>query len=908
MKYRFLICLLFLSFCVSPFSSMAQVDSSILAMADWVKAYNHFGKYNPQEKVYLHFDNTGYYLGETMWFAAYVVTAPQLRPTQMSKVLYVELLTPEGRIVETKKLKIEGGRCHGEFALTSPLLVAGFYEVRAYTRVMLNWEGSYYTRVLPVFDRPEEPGQYGMKITRYPRSQRVPEERAAAPDYKSLNLSFYPEGGELVEGLPGRVAFKAIDDEGRSVAVSGTVYDSDERPVATLETLHCGMGSFTLTPGDEPCRAEISYNGKTYRYTLPEAKAAGYTLRVDNSDRDSLHIKIRRSRDIQGGWVGLTVSCRGIAHAFEVADLRGQEEAGLHLSKADFPAGVQQITLFTPEGEVLGERLAYHQRDDHQLHITVDGQKSSYRPYEKITLPLHVTDAEGRPVSTTLSVSVRDAGTEIPTHYTSTLSANLLLESDVKGYIEDIGYYFESDDAEHRAALDLLLLVQGWRRYEWRQQAGVEPFEPVHRVEEGIMVQGQVLSSLRGKMREGVDVSVWAYSPTVNVQGNVLTDSLGRFVFLSNDIFGLCQLAIRTQSLNGEKKKIRDYQIILDRMFSPNSRCYHPDEKILPQVAEARLEDVWIEADTLLQDSTLSMTERDHQLSEVKVKATRAQTLGGRINMEYDVEAEEDKLIDTRVSYTGDMLDFLERINPYFSRRDVRTYTRDIGGVVNPIQTYTDAPKINTSPILSASVTDPAFYGSDGNSSSGGALTSEPGVGLAVGARTIDHGSEALSAENARGEEYNEACFYKGRRVYFYVNGSRIENTVWLDVSNVLVSEVKRIQIAEDFDFVRVNFICDRNTKRIEKKGYRLTRLQGYSIPAEFYHIDYSHGVLPDEQDYRRTLYWNPALATDSLGRAYIDFYNNSCATRLRVNAETLTSDGVPGTFGDGGAARQAVE
>ena len=318
-----------------PAKLSSQVDSSILAMADWVKAYNHFGKYNPQEKVYLHFDNTGYYLGETMWFAAYVVTAPQLRPTQMSKVLYVELLTPEGRIVETKKLKIEGGRCHGEFALTSPLLVAGFYEVRAYTRVMLNWEGSYYTRVFPVFDRPEEAGQYAMKITRYPRSQRVPEERAAAPDYKSLNLSFYPEGGELVEGLPGRVAFKAVDDEGRSVAVSGTVYDSDERPVATLETRHQGMGSFTLTPGSKPCRAEITYNGKTYRYTLPEAKAAGYTLGVDNSSGDSLHIKIRRSRDIQGGWVGLTVSCRGIAHAFEIADLRGQEEAELHLSKAE---------------------------------------------------------------------------------------------------------------------------------------------------------------------------------------------------------------------------------------------------------------------------------------------------------------------------------------------------------------------------------------------------------------------------------------------------------------------------------------------------------------------------------------------------------------------------------------------
>ena len=108
-KYPFYI-LLSLYFISLAVEARGQVDDSILAMAELVKSYNHFGKYNPQEKVYLHFDNTGYYLGETIWFSAYVVTSPQLRPTEMSKVLYVELLTPEGRIVETKKLKIEGGR------------------------------------------------------------------------------------------------------------------------------------------------------------------------------------------------------------------------------------------------------------------------------------------------------------------------------------------------------------------------------------------------------------------------------------------------------------------------------------------------------------------------------------------------------------------------------------------------------------------------------------------------------------------------------------------------------------------------------------------------------------------------------------------------------------------------------
>lgn len=820
-----------------PERLLSQVDSSILAMADWVKAYNRFGKYNPQEKVYLHFDNTGYYLGETMWFAAYVVTAPQLRPTEMSKVLYVELLTPEGRIVETKKLKIEEGRCHGEFDLTSSLLVAGFYEVRAYTRVMLNWEGSYYTRVFPVFDRPEEAGQYAMKITRYPRSQRVPEERAAAPEYKSLNLSFYPEGGELVEGLPGRVAFKAVDDEGRSVAVSGTVYDSDERPVATLETLHCGMGSFTLTPGAEPCRAEITYHGKTYRYTLPEAKAAGYTLGVDNSSGDSLHIKIRRSRGIQGGWVGLTVSCRGIAHAFEVADLRGREEAELHLSKADFPAGVQQITLFTPAGEVLGERLAYHQRDDQQLHISVDGRKSSYRPYEKITLPLHVTDAEGAPVATTLSVSVRDAVTEIPTHYAGTLSANLLLESDVKGYIEDIGYYFEADDAEHRAALDLLLLVQGWRRYEWRQQAGVEPFEPAHRVEEGIMVQGQVYDyRLRGaRAKAGVELSVWAYSELTNSRGHCFTDSLGRFTFLSDsDIWGKNDLVIQTQITNKRgKKKNAPYLVELDRYFSPTARSLNVEETELAEKSLSAItytDETYDLPDTLV--SELPDSIKVHNLGEVEVKARKLMA-SQRPAIEYVVAEEVDKMIDTQVrDYADNIVDFLRRTNPYFLDRYMY--------VMDPI---------------------------------------------------------TLRLKLIRD------CFYRGRRVHFLLRDEvyKFCGDNWNSlncVETIPLRSIERIQITENMDSVVIRLIPYPDDKyKYEKPGYRLTRLQGYSIPAEFYHADYSHGVLPDEADYRRTLYWNPALVTDSLGRAYVDFYNNSNTTRLRISAETLTLDGVPGVY-----------
>ena len=129
----------------------ASAQSSIDSLA--LRALQ-VGKVMQQERVYLHFDNTAYYLGETMWFKAYVSFGDNLRPSQLSKVLYVELVAPEGYVVETKKYKLDdNGCCNGEFELT-PLLLSGYYEIRAYTRYMLNWDKeAIFSRVFPKIGR-----------------------------------------------------------------------------------------------------------------------------------------------------------------------------------------------------------------------------------------------------------------------------------------------------------------------------------------------------------------------------------------------------------------------------------------------------------------------------------------------------------------------------------------------------------------------------------------------------------------------------------------------------------------------------------------------------------------------------------------------------------------------------------
>ena len=827
MKRFFAIFLFSISFIGSVIS---QVDRSILAMAELVKSYNHFGKYNPQEKVYLHFDNTGYYLGETLWFSAYVVTSPQLRPTEMSKVLYVELLTPEGRIVETKKLKIEGGRSHGEFVLTPTQLTSGFYEVRAYTRVMLNWEGTYFSRVFPVFDKPEEEGVYERKITKVPPSRRYPEYRPRMEKLKSLNLTFYPEGGDLVSGLPGLVAFKAVDGSGRSLSVSGDIYDSEGRSIGQITTRHRGMGRFEFTPGPKPHEVRITYDGKTHRYPLPAAKTEGYTLRAETTDPDSLHIQIRRSRGAEGQWVGLVVSCRGIAHSFEVSDLREEESAEFHLSRSTFPEGVHQITLFTSEGEILGERQMFHYRGNSRLQIETAGEKPMYRPYEKVQLQVSVKDRESRPVPSRLSVSVRDVGREVPTNYRSDMTANLLLESDVRGYIEDVDYYIESTDADHRLAADLLMLVQGWRRYAWQEQTGIEPFEAKHKVEEGILVKGQVLDyKITGsQLKAGSEVSVWIYSDFGTSHNTTKTDSLGQFSFLSKDeITGTAEMVLRTRGADSKgRMKDRSYLVELDREFSPPGRLYRSEDTCFVDSAaiiyESIVENPVVEGDTV--SYLLPDTVEAHQLEEVEIKARRKHY--GFPQIVYDVARESDRLFDSgeHRDMPDDIHEFLMRINPLF-RESARGFAYKSKGVVileDPYkQPYNSIDDIDSIEILENYLPPDALRSWDG----------EP----------LD--------------------LYRNVYVVLHLKP-------W-------------------------------NEQRREKKGYRRTTIQGYSVAKHFFEVDYSKGHLPDERDYRRTLYWNPDLATDSLGRAQITFYNNSTATRLRVDAATLSPDGVIGVFMD---------
>ena len=353
-----------------------DVQASLLEKAALVQ---RFSRMYPQEKAYLHFDNTGYFIGETIWFKAYVTRTDTDRPTDLSGVLYVELLNPAGDVVERRKLELNDGQGRGDIRLDK-ILTSGFYEVRAYTRYMANWgTGACFSRVFPIFDEPERAGDYSKaSIDRSTRKHRMPSARedaetegrdaeeagtvemparprgAYAAESRGVTLRFYPEGGSHVEGLEGKVAFRLTDDEGRPVTGTARLSAPDggsETPEIAVDSL--GRGLFVYTPrADMPVDFVLSRPGsRTLHFTLPAGEREGCALRVNALAGDRVCVEAAVSPGLHGRLWGMTLQSGGLVvatHSFRT----GMAPHTFYFNRGDMPPGVSQVTIFDGEGRV----------------------------------------------------------------------------------------------------------------------------------------------------------------------------------------------------------------------------------------------------------------------------------------------------------------------------------------------------------------------------------------------------------------------------------------------------------------------------------------------------------------------------------------------------------------------------
>ena len=872
--------LLLLISCLACVSAAAQdrLPDSLRRLLGYAYAASSFGKALPQEKVHLHLDNTSYYRADRIWFGCYVVEAGTNRPTALSRTLYVELLNPGGTVIEKKVLPIVGGRCNGNFALTHLPFYSGFYEIRAYTKYMLNFgEETVCSRTIPVFDEPEDPANTADKRMMRPRtaSGKYPSKRTFAKRGGSVNVRFFPEGGNLVEGLPSRVAFEATDADGLPLAASGTVRDRQGNVKAEFATEYGGRGAFDYTPA-EGDRAEImAADGRSRRVELPEMLPQGIVMRVDNlSSADSIAVEVRKSAGMPATMLGAAVICGGALSSYSILDLADGQPIDFKIDKRRMPAGVARIILVGLDGMPIADRLLFTHAG-RRAAIEVAADKPQYEPYDSIRLDFSLRDADGRPLAAPISVSVRDGENE--TAYYGDMLTDLLLCSEIKGYVHRPSYYFESDDSLHRTALDRLLMVQGWRRYDWAERAGTRPFDLEYLPEQGVEVHGRVLrygtdkpltdirlsSVLLKRGEEGGD----GLQDNMAHAGTVEVDSTGRFTFVGN-LWGKWALNL---SVTNDKNRRKASRILLDRLFSPAPREYLPAEMNI-ETADAPDEHRPSESEAVrtivdttalyYDDGETDMTKKVHRIKEIVVKGEKRsredEIYRSRSTSTsfYDIPAEMDAIRDAGESVT-DIHELLASLSDKFviSRQSVNT--------LNTMSRSKDSTDIDVIEI---------------------------------------NGQWRIT--------------YKGKAPLFVVDYEKVRGDVPL-YDLIRLSAIKAIYINEDLGVITqyaditkmspmeisshyscVVFIETYPEGRIPVeagRGVRKTWIDGYAEPDEFYMPDYS--VMPKENDYRRTLYWNPELKPDEQGRASVKFYNNSRCRRMKISAETLADDGAIGVL-----------
>lgn len=456
-------------------NSFAQKYDSVLQVLD--------SRY-PQEKVYLHYDKSFYNPGETIWFKAYLFTSNL--PSQISKTLYADLLDENGKIIERKSAPVVMSSASAAFDLSAKLTSPTVY-VRVYTDWMLNFDTSFiYQKAIPIV--------------------QVENKTAKAQVPKSF-LQFFPESGDLVADVESRVAFKATDIHGLPFNASGTIVDSKGKTITSFSSAHDGMGFFVLKPaGKEKYKAVWKdAAGKPQQTALPAAKDDGIVLRLD---QDASGINFTLLRPETGSKHQGVVQVVGQMQQQLVYLANGNlaKSASVHgnIPVENIPGGIIQVTVFEGKNKPLAERIIFVNKPDYYFITDLNSALKSTEKRKKNVFQIDVPDT----LRTNLSVAVTDADINPAQKGDEDIFSNILLTSDIKGYIHNPAYYFSSEADSVIAHLDLVMMTNGWRRFKWEEiLAGKYP-KITHLPGDYITLNGQISgltkSQLTGKELTGI--------------------------------------------------------------------------------------------------------------------------------------------------------------------------------------------------------------------------------------------------------------------------------------------------------------------------------------------------------------------------------------------------------------------
>lgn len=470
-----------------------------------------YEQYFQPEKIHVHFDRTIVKPQEPLRFKIYLLQSNL--PSQLSATVYVDFFTDSGKLLAHTIWPVLESTAKGSFDLPENISTKEV-QVVAYTAWMKNFDSSFwYRHQLPVLQ------------------QRL---FTKSIDVKPITtIRFLPEGGELVAGVPNNIAFNASNQDGLPVAIKGYVLNKAGDTSAVFETIHQGRGKFALWP--EPDQEYTAFwkdaYGKSYTTTLPAAKKLPASLQVSRSDKGvrfvlQSPVSISKQKIYVLAYLHQQLVFRaGYALASEALKVGEIETTG-------FPSGLLQITVFNEQWQPIAERVAFVHGLDQEMQVDIAVDKKNLQPRAKNGFTVFVPDT----LKGSLSISVTDELEPADSNYG--IMSQLLLKSDLRGYIHQADWYFRDNYLEKQDALDLVMLTNGWRKYDWEAIAsGKLPAIIVAPEIEFIQLNGQISGFTPGTIRDGETINLFIQGKDSSKQFFSLPISTTGAFGLSNMLF-----------------------------------------------------------------------------------------------------------------------------------------------------------------------------------------------------------------------------------------------------------------------------------------------------------------------------------------------------------------------------------
>lgn len=486
----------------------------------------------PDEKAQLHFDKDFYISGETVHFKAYLfgTTLPSLNSTSF----YVQLFDKRGAQVSEQVFPVSGASATGSITLPDSL-PTGNYMVRAFTPWMLNaGERFLFHQPIKVID---------------PKTKL----NTSASGGTQLTMNFFPESGNLIDGVVCAVAFQVSTATGLPAEAEGNIVMEDGTLISSFKTMHDGMGRTQFKPiAGNKYYAEVEIGGKPVRFPLPEVQPAGVNIKVID-EKGGKMFQLARTEKNKKDYDGLhLVVVQHKAIVFET-DVTFEDYPSIrgHLLTDNLPTGILQFVLLGKDNQPLAQRLSYVNNNNYSSKIGLSAVALSTDKRAKNSFEISFPDSLQR----SISISVTDADVAVPGK--ESIYSRFLLTNDLPGNINNADWYFTAPADSVKAAMDLLMMTRGWSRYDWSQVLQGQ-FPAITTKDPGLLkISGTVLDNKDKTPVKGGSLTLFITAAGQTPSNfEVKVDDAGKFELDSLLLFGTNKVSYMYMTAKGKPQNV----------------------------------------------------------------------------------------------------------------------------------------------------------------------------------------------------------------------------------------------------------------------------------------------------------------------------------------------------------------